>query len=348
MIDGLGPAPPPYSRDAPLGESNTTQRELANDHPAPRINSGHGTLPFYRDADGEVGAFAATLAARQFIEHPMSPGPSINGSAQHNSLPSSQSGTNILPDSQIKQYLGEEIVDIPTKRPVPSGLPSASLVTSLAIQAIARHVEQRGGDVSCAGRRQYRGCTSRRRCCSRKKLGPALSADHAAETEKNDTIHPTVPPPSPRGGCSTSHSAQNSDSTNLLTLSKLMNDTNLTRQARGTSVTIPSHPEASISSADSKAMVANQPTFPNPPTLLLNRPERRALRSDLKALKHEIKAAARKIRTERKEEAQSKEKTCCGAMSFQERKDLRAWKRECLGEVRKVARSVRGAGRSCA
>lgn len=338
MTHDSEPVPPPYSPDDPLGESTSAQRKLVDGTPTPSANTDHRAFPFYDHAVGEAGALAVTVTTQHCVEHRVS---------QHQtSLPSPQRGTKRRPDSQNMHYLGgEEIADIPMKRPVPSGLLSASLVASLALQAVARRVEQRTGDISCAGRRQYRGCPSRRRRCSRKKFGPAITTDHAAEAEKNGTIHSTGPLPSPTSECSTSHSAENSDSTNLSVLSKSMADMNLTKQDRGTGATISSHADTRISSLDSKAMVASPPTFSNPP-LLLNRPERRALKSDLKALKHEIKAAARQVRTERREEAKNRGEKRYRAMSFQEKSELRAWKRESLGEVRKVARSVRRARRS--
>ena len=339
MANDFEPVPPPYSPDDPLGESTSAQRKLVEGTPTPSANTDHRAFPFYDHAVGETGAPAVTVTARHSLEHRVS--------QRQTSLPSPQSDTKRQPDPQNMHYLGgEETADIPTKRPVPSGLLPASVVASLAVQAVARRVEQRTGDVSCAGRHQYRGYPSRRRRCSRKKFGPAFTTDHAAETEKNGTMHSTVPLPSPTGGRFTSHSAENSDSSNLPTLSKSMADMNLTRQDRGTGATISSHTDTRTSSVDSKAMGAARPTYSNPPPLLLNRPERRALKSDLKALKHEIKAAARQIRTERREEARNRGEKRHRAMSFQEKSELRAWKRESLGEVRKVARSVRRARRS--
>ncbi|ERF70669.1 hypothetical protein EPUS_02535 [Endocarpon pusillum Z07020] len=339
MTDDSEPVPPPYSPDDPLGESTSAQRKLVDGTLTPSANTDHRAFPFYGHAVGEAGALAVTVSTRHCIEHRVS--------QQQTSLPSPQRGSKMQPDSQNMHYLGgEEIADIPTKHPVPSGLLSASLVASLAVQAVARRVEQRTGDISCAGRRQYRGSPSHRPRCSRKKFGPAYTTDHAAEAEENGTIHSTVPLPSPASECSMSaHSAENSDSTNLSKLSKSMADMNLTKRHRGTGATTSSHADTRISSPDSKAMVASPPTFSNPP-LLLNRPERRALKSDLKALKHEIRAAARQVRTERREEARNRGEKRYRAMSFQEKSELRAWKRESLGEVRKVARSVRRARRS--
>ncbi|KAF7507125.1 hypothetical protein GJ744_010938 [Endocarpon pusillum] len=338
MTDDSETVPPPYSPDDPLGESTSAQRKLVDGTQTPGANTDHRTFPFYDPAVGEAGALAVTVSTRHCIEHRVS--------QQQTSLPSPERGTKRQPDAQNMHYLGgEEIADIPTKRPVPSGLPSVSLVASLAVQAVARRVEQGTGDISFAGRRQYRGSPSHRRRCSRKKFGPVYTIDHAAEAEKNGTIRSTVPLPSPASECSTSHSAENSDSTNLSTLSKSMADMNLTKQDRGTGATISSHADTRISSPDSKAMVASPGPFSNPP-LLLNRTEHRALKSDLKALKHEIKAAARQIRTEQREEARNRGEKGYRAMSFQEKSDLRAWKRESLGEVRKVARSVRRARRS--
>lgn len=338
MTDDSEPVPPPYSPDDPLGESTSAQQKLVDGTPTPSANTDHRAFPFYDHAVGEAGALAVTVATRQSIEHRVSP--------QQTSLPSPQRGTKRQPDPQNMHYLGgEEIADIPTKRPVPSGLLSASLVASLALQAVARRIEQRTDGISCAGRRQYRGRSSRRRRCSRKNLEPAVTIDHAAEAEKNGTIHSTVPPPSPTSECSTSHSAENSDSTNLSTLSKSMADMSLTKQDRSTGATISSHVDTRILSPDSKTMAASRPTFSNPLSLL-DRPERRALKSDLKALKHEIKAAARQIRSERREEARNRGEKRYRAMSLQEKSELRAWKRESLGEVRKVARSVRRARRS--
>lgn len=348
MIDDLEPVPPPYSPDDPLGGSTSVQQKLVDEIPASRINTGHGTFQFHDNAGGEVGALAGKLAARESIEHLVSQRQPMDGLARHTSLPSLQSGIKVLPDPQTVHCLGgEHIADIPTNRPVPSGLLSASLVTSLALQAVARRVQQRTDDISCAGRHHYPGCPSRRRRCLRKKLAPAPITDRAVEAENNGALDSKVPPPSPTSGRSTNHAGKNSDSVNLFTLSKSMADMDLTRQGKGSSITVSNHPDTRISSADGKATVATQPAFSNLPTLIFNKPERRALKSDLKALKHDIRAAARQVRSERGKEARSKGEICCRAMSFQEKKELRAWRRESLGEVRKVARSVRGWEKPC-
>jgi hypothetical protein len=109
------------------------------------------------------------------------------------------------------------------------------------------------------------------------------------------------------------------------------------------------HPIAGVSLQDIKTNIITRLTSSTPPSHPLSRSDRRALKSELRALKHEIRAVVRQVRSERRAEARAKGRGrgCGKALSCQEKRELRSWKRESLKEEREVKRVVSRAGRSC-
>ena len=221
-----------------------------------------------------------------------------------------------------------------------------SVAVGLTLKALSHHVEQRARCTGGCDSRQNLGCRSRRRRCGQKTSESAAPITLSVEAEKSAGTPwlSESSPPKPPTGSSSKHLKPH----DLSTLSASMGDMGFTNRSKTTTVEDlqnkpPAAPDTTLQ--DIKSDLATLLTFPTPLPFALNKPERVALKSQLKTLKHSVKAAARQARAERREDARSNGRRHCGRVTCQEKRELRTWKRACIGEIREVDRKVRRAGR---
>jgi hypothetical protein len=218
--------------------------------------------------------------------------------------------------------------------------PSA-LAADLAAQAVSRRLQQRAGHIGgCGKRSQQQRCASRRRHCGR------------------DAFKSSFPAPNPVGGgkafgspllsppffSTANSSAEPTDHLDLIRFSDLMADMRLSTCGRSTSAVQHNSLAPGTSLPGIKTDNAPRIAFPARPSPL-SKPQRLALKSELKALKHEVKAAVRQVKAERKEEARASSECSGRGMSVLEKRELKKWRKENIGDIRDAKKSVMKAGR---
>ncbi len=252
-------------------------------------------------------------------------------------------------DIRLREAIGEtDQRTIPTWRPMSSGRCCLSLAAGLAAQAASHITQQRSHHTSGCGGRHSHSCGSRRRRCGQRTCDPTLPVgcytDFQQQHAPSDwlSLSPSLTlKPVPSSSQKDTHHHND-----LFPLSELMADTKITTATNATDDVQNKHPRTPTSPQDIKARLTTL-AAPSTPSYHLNRPRGLTLKSDVKAMKHDIKAAARQWEAERREDARARGGGGCGALSCEEKKELRRWKRESIREVRDVERSVRRAGKDC-
>jgi hypothetical protein len=221
------------------------------------------------------------------------------------------------------------------------------LLAGLAAQAVAHHAERRArrGHEGGCGRRQYKCSRSNRRRCGQNTSESTFPKAHAMETHTGAEIFP--PFPSSASTVKLFHDSlpRNVDNYHdASALPEMMADMKLTTPVQATRH-LQKKPSggAGMALQDLKNNLSAL-TSSHDPSTSPSTPERLAFQTPLKTLKHEIKATVRQVKAERHEAASARGEGCRGAMSRQEKRELRRWKRESLGEIRDVEKRVKRAG----
>lgn len=239
---------------------------------------------------------------------------------------------------------------LPAWRATPSRPCCLGLLAGLAAQAVAHHAERRArrarrGHEGGCGRRQYKGCRSNRRRCDHNASESTLPKSHAMDAHTDAEIFPPFPSSAstvnPFHDSLPRHVDNHNDAS---ALPEMMADMKLTTPVEATRH-LQKKPTGGARMAlhDLKNNMSAL-TSSHDPSTSLSTPERLAFQTPIKTLKQEIKATVRQVKAERREAARARGEGCRGALSRQEKRELRRWKRESLGEIRDVERRVKRAG----
>jgi hypothetical protein len=242
----------------------------------------------------------------------------------------------------------------PAWLPMPRSKCGFGLVASLVAQASAHHAERRAIPRyarSCDSR-QNQGCGSRRRRCGQWHITPVFPTTTCPSKVDQQEGY-SAPLPLVRSSAHqppvTSLDRTDLKDNELPTLPQLMADMNLnTAEKKPFTGALPdssfSHALLRMSLSDFQAHLNS---LQAPHTNAHDSSSHCALQSDLKALKQQVKTAIRQVKAQRLDEARASGQRCSGGggMSWVEKRQLKAWRRERMGEIRAAQREVRWRGR---